>query len=34
MKEFPEKNWKKGGLDKLLGRLGEMQTVERKKGSE
>ena len=33
MNEFPEKNWKKGGLDKLLRRLRDTQMVERKKGS-
>jgi len=31
--EFPEKNREKGGLEKLLKKLREMSTVERKKGS-
>jgi len=31
--EFPEKNWKKSGLDKLLKKLRETGTVEREKGS-
>jgi len=33
MSEFPEKNWKNSSLSKLLKKLQDMGTVERKKGS-
>lgn len=33
MSEFPEKNWKRRGLDKLLKKLRETGTAERRKGS-
>jgi transposase len=33
MSEFPEKNWKRGGLNKLLKKLRETGTAERRKGS-
>jgi inhibitor of nuclear factor kappa-B kinase subunit alpha len=33
MSEFPEKNWKRGGLGKLLKKLRETGTAERRKGS-
>jgi len=33
MSEFPEKNWKKSSFNKLLKKLRDMGTVERKKGS-
>ena len=33
MSEFPEKNWKRGDLGKLLRKLREKGTAERRKGS-
>jgi len=33
MSEFPEKNWKKSSLNKLLKKVRDVGTVKRKKGS-
>ena len=33
LNEFPGKDWSAGGLDKLLRKVDEMQSVERKAGS-
>jgi len=33
MSEFPEKNWKRRGLENLLKKLRETRTTDRKKGS-